>query len=153
MKVAIGCDHLAFKFKEIIVDHLKNQENSVVEISDFGVYDENPVDYPDIAFKVAESVVTGDNQRGILICGTGIGMAIAANKVPGIFATVVCDPYMAERARKSNNAHIITLGALTTGIEVAKMYIDIWLDADFQGGRSERKVSKISAYEKEHTRG
>ncbi len=89
--------------------------------------------------------MSGECDRGILICGTGIGMAIAANKFPGIRAAQVCDPYSAERARKSNNAQIMTLGALTMGSETAKYLVGIWLKCEFAGGRSTRKVDKINA--------
>jgi ribose 5-phosphate isomerase B len=109
MKIAIGCDNLAVDLKKTVINYLKQQEKIQVEIIDFGIDGSNPVDYPDIAEKVAIEVSQGECDRGILICGTGIGMAIAANKVPGIRAAQVYDIYSAERSRKSNNAQIITL--------------------------------------------
>ena len=146
MKIAIGCDELAYKLKEIIKAFLKEQSNVEIElVKDCGVEENESIDYPDIAERVAKSIMSGECDRGILICGTGIGMAIAANKFPGIRAAQVCDPYSAERARKSNNAQIMTLGALTMGPETAKYLVGIWLKCEFAGGRSTRKVDKINA--------
>ncbi len=143
MKIAIGSDHLGLELKRTICEYLSQQEKHKVTVVDFGVVDHKPVDYPDIAEKVALDVATGNSERGILICGTGIGMAISANKVPGIRAAQAHDTYSAERARKSNNAQIITLGSLVIGTELAKKVIKIWLDSDFAGGRSENKVNKM----------
>jgi len=149
MKIALGCDELAFDLKETIKKYLENQTDVVIEeIKDCGVYTKEAVDYPDIAEKVALTIANGECDRGILICGTGIGMAIAANKFPGVRAAQVYDPYSAERARKSNNAQIMTLGSLTTGPETAKYLVSIWLKSDFGGGRSTRKVEKIDTIDK-----
>ena len=149
MKIAIGSDELAFDLKETIKNYLETQtEIDIEEVKDCGVLDREAVDYPDIAEKVAKSIMTGECDRGILICGTGIGMSIAANKFPGIRSAQVYDPYSAERARKSNNAQIMTLGCLTTGPETAKYLVSIWLKCDFAGGRSARKVDKINAIDK-----
>ena len=145
IRVAIGSDNLGFKLKQELTAFLQEQNDVPVKVSDLGVFNTDPVDYPDIAVKVAESIVSGQCDRGILICGTGIGMAIAANKVSGIRAAQVSDPYQAERARKSNNAQIITMGALTIGSEVAKKLVSIWLKSEFQGGKSAIKVGKINA--------
>jgi ribose 5-phosphate isomerase B len=146
MKIAIGCDELAYKLKEIIKAFLEEQSDVEIElVKDCGVEENESIDYPDIAERVAKSIMSGECDRGILICGTGIGMAIAANKFPGIRAAQVCDPYSAERARKSNNAQIMTLGALTMGPETAKYLVGIWLKCEFAGGRSTRKVDKINA--------
>jgi ribose 5-phosphate isomerase B len=146
MKIAIGCDELAYKLKEIIKAFLEEQSDVEIElVKDCGVEENENIDYPDIAERVAKSIMSGECDRGILICGTGIGMAIAANKFPGIRAAQVCDPYSAERARKSNNAQIMTLGALTMGPETAKYLVGIWLKCEFAGGRSTRKVDKINA--------
>ena len=147
MKIAIGCDSLAINLKQILISFLKEQEQVKVETVDFGVNKPDPVDYPDIAEKVAVKVAHGEFDRGILICGTGIGMAIAANKVPGIRAAQVYDIYSAERSRKSNNAQIITLGALVTGPSLATKLVEIWLYSEFQGGGSAPKVDKIMAIE------
>lgn len=151
MKIAIGSDKLGVQLRLSLIDHLKKQSLLQVEVQDFGVNLDDDVDYPDIGLLVAESIASGENKRGILICGTGIGMAITANKVPGIYAANVSDSYSAERARKSNNAQIITLGALTVGVALAKSLIDIWLVSEFQGGQSTRKIEKIIAIEKKYS--
>jgi len=147
MKIAIGCDFNALDLKNAIIDLLKEKK---VEYKDFGTFTRDPIDYPDIAKKVAYAIAEGKFERGILICGTGLGMAMAADKVKGIRAATCCNVYQAERAIKSNNAQIITLGAQVTGIELAKMLVTAWLNSEFQGGRSERKVEKIMEIEKEN---
>ena len=147
MKIAIGSDHLGLELKNIIRDFLKEKE---IEFKNFGTMYKEPVDYPDIAEKVAKAVAKGEYERGILVCGTGIGMAIAANKVKGIRAAVCHDLYSAERSRKSNNAQIMTMGALIIGPELAKKLVEVWLNSEFQGGRSERKVKKIMEIEAEN---
>ncbi|HER25028.1 MAG TPA: ribose 5-phosphate isomerase B [Candidatus Atribacteria bacterium] len=147
MKIAVGCDFNALDLKNAIIDLLKERK---VEYKDFGTFTRDPIDYPDIAKKVAYAIAEGKFERGILICGTGLGMAMAADKVKGIRAATCCNVYQAERAIKSNNAQIITLGALVTGIELAKMLVNAWLNSEFQGGRSERKVQKIMEIEKEN---
>jgi len=149
MKIAIGCDEAAFEMKEAVKKYLTGLGH---EVDDYGVYDTKPVLYPDIAVKVAQSILDGKNPRGILICGTGIGMAITANKVPGIRAAVCHDKYSAERARKSNDAQIMTLGARVIGLELAKSLIDSWLESEFQGGSSQAKVDRIAEYEKQFKR-
>ena len=150
MKISIGCDNLAIDLKNSIINYLNEQEQIQVEIIDFGVDGSELVDYPDIAEKVAVAVSQGDSDRGILICGTGIGMAMAANKVPGIRAAQVYDIYSAERSRKSNNAQIITLGALVTGPSLATKLVEVWLNSEFQGGRSAPKVDKIMDIEERY---
>lgn len=151
MKICLGSDESGFELKEIIKAYLMEQELVPIEqLEDMGVQDLTPVDYPDIALKVAEAIANESFDRGILVCGTGIGMAIAANKVPGVRAAQVYDPYSAERARKSNNAQVITFGALTTGKSVAISLLRIWLESEFQEGRSTRKVEKINAIDKKY---
>ena len=145
MRIAIGCDEAAFELKEIIRQRLIE---SGYNVDDFGTHENKPVLYPDIAFAVAESIADGKHERGILLCGTGIGMAIAANKVFGIRAAVCHDPFSAERARKSNNAQIMALGARIIGVELAKLLVDIWLNSEFEGGGSIEKIERISEYEK-----
>jgi len=147
MKIAIGCDHLGLPLKEEILSFLRERK---VELEDYGVCSPEKVDYPDVAEKVAYAVQKGEVDRGILICGTGIGMAIAANKIPGVRAAVVHDPYSAERSRKSNNAQILAMGSLIVGPKVAQMLVSIWLESEFQGGESARKVEKISQIEKKY---
>ncbi len=145
MSIAIGCDNNGLELKNVIIQLLRERR---VEFEDFGTMTKEPVDYPDIAEKVANSIVKGRHGRGILICGTGLGMAMAANKVRGIRAGTCHDIYSAERSRKSNNAQILTMGAQIIGPELAKKLIEVWLISKFQGGRSERKVRKIMEIEK-----
>jgi ribose 5-phosphate isomerase B len=147
MKLAIGCDEAAYSLKVEIMKHL---EESGVEYVDFGAVSEEVILYPDVAIKVAEAVAKGDYERGILVCGTGIGMAISANKVPGIRAAVCHDPFSAERSRKSNNAQIMCMGERVIGVELAKYLVDIWLKCDFTGGGSEAKVNRIMEHEKSY---
>jgi ribose 5-phosphate isomerase B len=149
-RIALGSDHNGFGLKEIIRAHLQTLGR---ETEDYGVHSETPVDYPDIAQKVAEAIAQGRHDRGILICGTGLGVAIAANKVPGVYAATCHDPYSAERARKSNNAQIMTMGAQVIGAELAKALVEIWLNSEFQGGRSQPKVDKIIKIEEKYLRG
>lgn len=151
MKIIIGSDHLALEMKDKIKQFLETQNLvEIEEVFDAGVHSSDPVDYPDIAQNVAERIASGDFDRGILICGTGIGMAIAANKVPGVRAAQVYDPYSAERARKSNNAQIMTFGALTMGPATAEYLVGIWLQSEFAHGRSERKVEKINLIDEKY---
>jgi ribose 5-phosphate isomerase B len=142
MRLVIGSDHLGFPLKEILRAHLAQEG---YECDDLGAFGVEPVDYPDVAAALAQDVAEGRHDRGILICGTGIGMAIVANKIPGIRAAQVQDIYSAERAAKSNDAQIITLGALVTGPELAKKLVDAYLTSEFAGGGSTRKVEKIKA--------
>lgn len=144
MRIALGCDEAAFELKELLASVVREAGH---EVEDFGTFDARPVLYPDIAFAVGESIVAGRNERGLLLCGTGIGMAISANKVAGIRAAQAHDTYSAERARKSNDAQIVTIGARVVGPELAKSIVWAWLAADFEGGRSNAKVEAIKAYE------
>jgi ribose 5-phosphate isomerase B len=141
MKIAIGCDEAAYKLKVAIVEHLKNRDD--IELKDFGANAGEVILYPDVAKAVAEAVASGEFERGILVCGTGIGMAITANKVPGIRAAVCHDPFSTERSRKSNNAQIMCMGERVIGVELAKYLVDIWLNCDFSGGGSTPKVNRI----------
>lgn len=146
-KIVIGADHFGLPLKNIIRDYLREKG---YEVDDMGVNTEDPVDYPDIGAAVAERVSKGEYDRGVLVCGTGAGMAIVANKVPGVRAVCATDPYTAERARASNNAQIITFGSQITGPAVAKKLIDIWLESEFQGGRSAPKVAKIEQLDEKY---
>lgn len=150
MKIAIGCDHNGYELKEAIKRHLLD---TGAEVEDYGCYSPEETDYPDVAFNVAEEIRTGRLERGILICGTGIGMAIAASKVPGVRAALCHDTYSAERSRKSNNAQVLTMGAKVIGIETAKKVVDAWMNSEFEGGNSERKVNKITQREMEYLGG
>ena len=151
MKLAIGCDEAAYRVKVIIMEHLK-EKHAEIEVTDFGVAQGNTVLYPNVAYTVADAVASGGFQRGILLCGTGIGMCICANKVPGIRAAVCHDPYSAERSRKSNNAQIMCMGERVIGAELAKTLVDTWLSCEFAGGGSAPKVAEISRLEQEHIR-
>lgn len=144
MKLAIGCDEAAYDLKQLLKQHV---EAAGHEVTDFGTFDAKPVLYPDIAFAVAEQVAAGAHERGLLLCGTGIGMAISANKVKGIRAAQCHDTYSAERASRSNDAQIITIGARVVGPELAKAIVDAWLKSTFDGGRSQPKVDLIQSYE------
>lgn len=147
MKIAIGCDEAAYALKVEIMKHL---ESKGVEYTDFGAGAGDIVLYPDVAYTVADAVAKGEYERGILVCGTGIGMAICANKVPGIRAAVCHDPFSAERSRKSNDAQIMCMGERVIGVELAKYLVDIWLECDFAGGGSAPKVERINELEQEH---
>jgi ribose 5-phosphate isomerase B len=145
MPIAIGCDEAAFDLKEILKRQLVELGH---EVADYGTHEGRPVLYPDIAFAVAEDIAAGIHHRGVLLCGTGIGMAISANKVPGVRAAQAHDTYSAERARKSNDAQIITMGARVVGPELARSILAAWLAAEYEGGRSAAKVDRIAQYEK-----
>ena len=144
MKIVVGCDEAALFMKNSIKEMLINKG---YEVTDFGVFNEKPSLYPNIAFAVAESISRGEYERGMLFCGTGIGMAICANKVPGIRAAVCHDPFSTERSRKSNDAQILTMGSRVIGIELAKYLVTLWLNCDFAGGGSTAKVEAIKKYE------
>ena len=144
MRIGIGADHNAYDAKENLKEYIMSLG---YQIEDYGCYSPDAVDYPSIAFSVAQGILDGEVTRGILICGTGIGMAIAANKIPGIRAAQVHDPYSAERAQLSNNAQIITFGAKIIGIDIMKLLTKEYLSNTFQGGASERKINQISQKE------
>lgn len=147
MRLIIGCDEAAYSLKMVIIDHLKEKG---YEVDDFGAEKGEVVLYPDVAYKVADQIAAGNYERGILLCGTGIGMSICANKVPGVRAAVCHDPFSTERARKSNNAQIMCMGERVVGVELAKYLVDIWLDCEFAGGGSAPKVHRIMELEQAH---
>ena len=145
--IALGCDHGGYGLMQDVIKHL---EERGLEYKNYGCYSEESVDYPVYAKKVAHAVADGECERGILICGTGIGVSIAANKVPGAYAALVNNVYQAQRAQLSNNANIITLGAQVTGIELAKCLVKEYLSVTFDPeSRSMPKVARITEYEKE----
>ncbi|PLT33728.1 ribose 5-phosphate isomerase B [Bacillus sp. V5-8f] len=146
MKIGLGADHNAFDMKEDIKKLVIELGH---EVEDYGCYSCEEVDYPDVAFEVGSAIVDNKIDRGILVCGTGIGVAIAAGKIPGIRAALCHDTYSAERAQKSNNAQILTMGAKIIGIEVAKQVVKAYLESEFSGGNSGRKVQKIIDKEQE----
>lgn len=143
-RVAIGCDEAAVTLKDNLVEFMRSMG---IEVVDFGVRAGETVLYPDIAWSVASEVASGRFERAVLLCGTGIGVAITANKMPGVRAAQCHDVYSAERARKSNNAQIITMGAQIVGTQLARTVLTAWLNAEFEGGRSAPKVQRICDYE------
>jgi len=145
MKVAIGCDPNAAWLKKEIIEELESLEH---EVKDFG--SENPI-YADVVIETAEAVVRGEYDRGVVLCGTGLGASIAANKVPGAYCALVTDNYQAERATLSNNANMIALGAQVTGNKVARMLVRTYMEHEFQpGSRSAPKVQRIYEYAQQH---
>lgn len=144
MKIAIGSDHGGFMLKSEILKHI---DGKGYEVKDFGCYSTDSVDYPDVGHAVAEAVAKGEYDRGILICGTGIGISIAANKVPGIRAALCGDCFSAKASREHNNANILALGERVIGTELAKMITDIWLTTEFSGGRHSGRVDKLTGIE------
>ena len=148
MSLFLASDHFGFPLKKVIAEHLHKKG---VEFEDLGVNSEDEViDYPDIALKACLTITEGKHQYGILVCGTGLGMAMAANKIPGIYAAPAHDIYSAERAKKSNDSNVMTLGRHIVGPELAKMLVDAWLGSEFGGGRSLPKVQKIREIEKKY---
>jgi ribose 5-phosphate isomerase B len=148
MKIAIGCDYQAevIELKKALIEVIKDKN---IEYKDFGVFNSEPIDYPDIAKVVLKEVQNGSFDRGILICGTGIGMAICANKFDGIRAAVCHDLYSTQRSILSNNCQVLTMGGLIIGKSLAQELLKVWLDLEFKGGPSERKVEKIMQLEKQ----
>ncbi len=142
--IAIGCDHGGLELKESIISHLKDRG---FEVKDFGTYTKDSVDYPDIASKVCPEVLNGNCEFGILICGTGIGISIAANKHKGIRAALCSDPYSAAKTKEHNNANVICLGGRVTGPDLANTIVDAYIDAKFEGGRHENRIGKITDIE------
>ena len=145
MDIAIGCDEAAYDLKETLKATLVAAGH---QVEDYGTNAGETAHYPDVAFALAEAVAAGRHVRGVLLCGTGIGMAISANKVAGIRAAQCHDTYSAERARKSNDAQIMTMGARVVGPELAKSILAAWMASEYEGGRSAAKVDKIAAYER-----
>ena len=143
MRIAIGSDHHGISLKKSIISWISDAGHSY---KDFGAYTTDPVDYPDIAKKVSEAVANGDFDRGILICGTGIGMCIAANKVNGIRAAQCYDNFCATRARQHNDANILCLGAEEPPVQLSEI-VHTFLSTEFDGGRHQPRVDKIRAME------
>jgi len=148
--VAIAADHGGYKLKEEIKTLLASMN---IQTEDFGCTCEESVDYPDYALPVAEKVAAGEFERGILVCGTGIGMSIAANKVPGIRCALVHDTFSAKATREHNNTNVLAMGERVIGPGLALDIVKIWLETEFQGGRHERRVDKITQIEEKHAGG
>ena len=146
-RIAIGSDHAGFELKEKIKEFLERRGEVVV---DFGANSRESVDYPDYGRKVAKAVANGEDELGILICGTGIGMSIVANKVPGIRAALVQDIFTAKMAREHTNANLLVLGARVVDPEIAPQLVGTWLDSQFQGERHKRRIDKIAELEREN---
>lgn len=146
MKIAIGSDHVGYELKPIIMEYLEQLGH---EVKDFGAYSSERTDYPIYGKKVAEEVAAGNFDRGILICGTGVGITLAANKIHGIRAVVCSEPYSAELSKRHNDTNILGFGSRVVGSELAKMIVKVWLDAKFEGGRHLRRVDELIAEEHE----
>lgn len=144
MKIALGCDHGGLEHKNAIGEFLKEQGFEVV---DFGIYEQVSVDYPDIAAPLCESILKGETERGILVCGTGIGMSIAANKFKGIRAAACSEHFSAKYTRLHNNSNVLCLGGRVIGVGTAVELAEIFVNTEFEGGRHQKRVDKITAIE------
>ena len=145
MKIGIGNDHVAVEYKNEIKKYI--MEKYGYEVINYGTDETTRFDYPIVGEKVANALVNGEIDRGILICGTGVGISLSANKVNGIRAVVCSDPYTAGLSREHNNTNILAFGSRVIGIELAKMIVDTWLHAEFEGGRHQTRIDMISAIE------
>ena len=141
MRIGIGNDHVAVNLKNIISEHLEAKGHEVVN---YGTDSSERFDYPISGYKVGKAVASGEVDLGVLICGTGVGISLAANKVPGVRAVVCSEPYSAKLSREHNNTNIVAFGARVVGSELAKMIVDEWLDAEFEGGRHQRRIDMIA---------
>ncbi len=145
MKIALGCDHGGFAHKNAILEHLKQNG---FEVEDFGIYEEVSVDYPDIASKVCKAIQDDVCQLGILVCGTGIGMSLAANKFKGIRAAALSEHFSAKYTRLHNNSNVLCLGGRVIGIGTALELVDLFVNTEFEGGRHQTRIDKITEIEK-----
>lgn len=144
MKIAIGCDHVGYLLKPTIIEYVKELGYEVIDVGTNGT---TRTDYPIYGKLVAEAVASGKCDLGIAICGTGVGISLAANKVKGIRAVVCSDPYSAELSRRHNNTNVLSFGSRVVGSELAKMIVKTWLDAEFEGGRHQRRINEIDDIE------
>ncbi|SDY04152.1 ribose 5-phosphate isomerase B [Eubacterium barkeri] len=147
MKIAIGSDHGGYELKEVIKVLLSDEG---IEYMDLGPENEESVDYPVYGQKVAEVVAGGQAERGIAICGTGVGISIAVNKIPGIRGSLCTNEYMAEMTRRHNNSNVLVLGGRVLGTELAKAIVKKWLYTEFEGGRHQRRLDEITAIEEKY---
>ncbi|HUY11902.1 MAG TPA: ribose 5-phosphate isomerase B [Candidatus Dormibacteraeota bacterium] len=143
MTIALGADHAGYEYKDRIVALLVERGHRTI---DFGTHDANPVDYPQYGFAVAEAVASGQAQRGIVVCGSSIGIAIAANKVSGVRCAAVSEPYATELARRHNDANVLAIAERLTGWEMVERILDIFLDTPFDGGRHAGRVEQLFAF-------
>jgi ribose 5-phosphate isomerase B len=150
VKIAIASEHAGFELKEKIVSYLREKG---VSVDDLGARSDQPIDYPPLAAGLAEKVARGEYQRGILICGTGIGMSLAAGKVPGIRAALCTDPFMAQMSREHNDANVLCLGAWITGLRLSYAIVDAYLESEFAGGRHVQRLDQIRQIEDTYRRG
>lgn len=144
MKITIGSDHGAVELKDFVKKILAELK---IEVNDVGTFGTDSVDYPDIAEKVCAEVVSGKSERGIVLCGTGIGISIAANKIKGICCALCNDVYSAKKSREHNNANVLAMGGRVIGVGPAEEIVRAWLATDFEGGRHERRINKIKMLE------
>lgn len=144
MKIAIGCDHAAFHFKEEIKAYIAEKGHEMI---DKGCYSADRADYPDYGIAVGEAVASGQADKGVVICGSGIGISIAANKVKGVRCALCSEPLSARLSRNHNDANVLAMGARLIGLEMGKAIVDAWFEAEFEGGRHSGRLDKISAYE------
>ncbi len=149
MKLAIGCDHGGFELKQEIIKFLESEGH---EVKDFGTHSTESCDYPDISLSVAEAIVAKEFELGILVCGTGIGIGIAANKVPGIRAALCSDTFSAHATRQHNNANILTMGQRVVGTGLALDIVKTFISSEFEGDRHQKRIDKISAIETKYSK-
>jgi ribose 5-phosphate isomerase B len=142
MKITIGSDHAGYQMKEYLKSAIRELGH---EVKDVGTFSEDSCDYPDLGEKVAEGVASGEYEQGVLVCGTGIGMSMVANKVPGIRAALCCNIFMAEMSRRHNDANVLVLGGRVIGADLAREMVRTFLATEFEGGRHERRIEKIMA--------
>jgi ribose 5-phosphate isomerase B len=147
MQIGLACDHGGFELKEELKNYIKSLGFEPV---DLGTFSENSVDYPDYGVLIAERISKGEMEKGILVCGTGIGMSIVANKFPGVRAALVNDLYSSRCSREHTDANILVIGGRIVGKELAKEIVRVWLDTAFAGGRHKRRLEKIEALEKQN---
>lgn len=149
MRISIGSDHAGFELKEALESYLVEAGH---EVTDAGAHSDEPVDYPALAAVVGRAVASGAAERGVLVCGSGIGVAIAANKVPGVRAAHVSDPEMARMSRLHNDANVVTMAGRSLEVDAARRIVDTFLSTEFEGGRHQRRVDAITALENENHR-
>jgi ribose 5-phosphate isomerase B len=137
MHIVVGCDHAAYELKDTVKTHLEKLGH---QVEDVGTNGPESVDYPEYAFKVARKVAAGEAERGVLMCGSGIGMSMAANRVPGVRAAAACEPFGAKMSRRHNDSNILCLGARFLGQDLVFEIIDVWLGEPFEGGRHQRRI-------------
>lgn len=145
MKIAIGSDHVGLELKNSIIDYLRQLEH---EVTDFGPTTNERTHYPIYSKIVSDNIVSGQYERGILICGTGVGISIAANKIHGIRAVVCSEPYSAKASREHNNTNVLAFGSRVVGVELAKLIVKEWLVTEYEGGRHEKRIDMITTLER-----